>query len=436
MRNRLTLMILIGLFAGIALGFTLHGAYAPNDPALAAWADTLKLLPDVFLRLIKMIIAPLIASTIITGIAGMGDSTALGRIGAKAMAWFIGASLVSLGLGMVLVNWWQPGVGVGAVATANLGDIATKQLTLRHFVLEIFPTSAADAMAQNNVLQILVFSVFCGVALSAIGARGRLIVTFAEAVVQMMMQITSYVMAVSPLAVFGAMAAIVATKGLGILVTYGVLAGEFYAGLGILWLILIAVGGAFLGRRIVLLIRYVREPVLITFSTATSEASLPKMLEQLDRFGIPRRVSGFVLPLGYAFNLDGSMMYTSFAALFIAQAYGIHLGWEQQILMLLTLMISSKGIAGVPRASLVVIAATLNQFHVPVEGVALLLGIDTFLDMGRSATSAFGNAVATAVVCRAEGMLQPPMDPDAPPAPTPHDSPEHGRHGLHIDPSI
>jgi len=249
-----------------------------------------------------------------------------------------------------------------------------------------------------------------------------------------MMQITSYVMAISPLAVFGAIASIVATKGLAILLTYGVLAGEFYAGLGILWIILILAGSAFLGRRMFTLIRYVREPVLLSFSTATSEASLPRMFEQLDRFGVPRRVSGFVLPLGYAFNLDGSMMYTSFASLFIAQAYGIHLSWEQQILMLLTLMISSKGIAGVPRASLVVIAATLNQFHVPVEGVALLLGVDTFLDMGRSGTSVFGNAVATAVVCRAEGMLQPPLDPDAPAAPTPHDTAEHGAHGLHIDP--
>jgi Na+/H+-dicarboxylate symporter len=241
------------------------------------------------------------------------------------------------------------------------------------------------------------------------------------------------VMAVSPFAVFGAVASIVAQKGLGIIVTYGVLAGEFYAGLAILWLVLIAAGSLFLGKRIFLLLRYVREPVLITFSTATSEASLPRMFEALDRFGVPRRVSGFVLPLGYAFNLDGSMMYTSFASLFIAQAYGIHLSFEQQVLMLLTLMVSSKGIAGVPRASLVVIAATLSQFHVPVEGVALLLGIDTFLDMGRSGTSVFGNAVATAVVCRAEGMLQPPLDPDAPLPEAPHDTVEHGRKGLHLE---
>lgn len=432
MRQRLTQFLILGLILGIGLGYVLHSSYDPADPVLAAWSDYLKLLPDVFLHLIKMIIAPLIASTIITGIAGMGDSTALGRIGAKAMAWFISASFISLLLGMVLVNWWQPGVGVNAVASSGV-DLATKELTFRHFVLEIFPTSALEAMATNNVLQILLFSVFCGVALSAIGEKGRIIVEFAEAVVQMMLQVTGYVMAVSPLAVFGAAASIVAQKGLGIIATYGVLAGEFYAGLAILWIILIAAGSVFLGKKIFLLMRYVREPVLITFSTATSDASLPRMFEALDRFGVPRRVSGFVLPLGYAFNLDGSMMYTSFASLFIAQAYGIHLSLEQQILMLLTLMVSSKGIAGVPRASLVVIAATLNQFHVPVEGVALLLGIDTFLDMGRSGTSVFGNAVATAVVCRAEGMLQPPLDPDAPLPEAPHDTAEHGRKGLHLD---
>jgi Na+/H+-dicarboxylate symporter len=432
MRQRLTLFLILGLIFGIAAGYALHSAYDAGDPALAAWADYLKLLPDVFLRLIKMIIAPLIASTIITGIAGMGDSTALGRIGVKAMAWFISASFISLLLGMVLVNWWQPGVGVNAVA-APLGELATAELTFRHFILEIFPTSALDSMAKNNVLQILVFSVFAGVALTAIGEKGKPIVELAEAVVQMMLRVTGYVMAVSPFAVFGAVASIVGTKGLGIIVTYGVLAGEFYAGLALLWVILIAAGSLFLGKKIFLLVRYVREPVLITFSTATSEASLPRMFEALDRFGVPRRVSGFVLPLGYAFNLDGSMMYTSFASLFIAQAYGIHLTWEQQILMLLTLMITSKGIAGVPRASLVVIAATLSQFHVPVEGVALLLGIDTFLDMGRSGTSVFGNAVATAVVCSAEGMLQPPLDPDAPLPEAPHDTVEHGTKGLHLE---
>jgi Na+/H+-dicarboxylate symporter len=434
MGRRLTQFIILGMIAGIVLGAVLHHAYPAGDAQLASLADTLKLLPDIFLKLIKMIIAPLVLATIVTGICGMGDSRALGRIGGKALAWFITASLVSLLLGLVLVNLLRPGVGLALEPAASLGELAVKDLSFRHFVLEVFPSSAFDAMAQNNILQILVFSIFAGVALSAIGERGRILVEAAEALAQLMLQITGYVMGFAPFAVFGALASVIAIKGLGIVVTYGVLVGEFYGAMFLLWVILFSVGFAFLGRRVFLLARYIREPLLLTFSTASSEAGLPKLFEQLDRFGVPRRISGFILPLGYSFNLDGSMLYMSFATIFIAQAYGIHLGLEQQVLMLLTLMVSSKGIAGVPRASLVVIAATLSQFHLPVEGIALLLGIDTFLDMGRSATNVVGNAMATAVITRSEGMMQPPLDPDAPHPPTPHDTPEHGRHGLHLDP--
>ncbi|MBU6268802.1 MAG: dicarboxylate/amino acid:cation symporter [Sphingomonadales bacterium] len=433
MERRLTLFILVGMIAGLALGLALHGAYPAGDPTQASIADTLKLLPDVFLKLIKMIIAPLIMATIITGIAGMGDSAALGRIGAKAMAWFIVAGLVSLALGLVLVNLFQPGVGLDVKPTTPIGDLAVKELTFRHFLLEVFPASVIDSMAQNNVLQILVFSLFAGIGLSAIGEKGALLVEFAEGVAQLMLQITGYVMRMAPFAVFGAMASIVATKGLAIVVTYGKLVSEFYGGLALLWALLFTMGALFLGHRVILLARYIREPVLLTFSTASSEAALPKLLEQLDRFGVPRRISGFILPLGYSFNLDGSMMYTSFASLFIAQAYNIPLSLGTQVMLLLTLMVSSKGIAGVPRASIVVIAATLSQFKLPVEGIALLLGIDTFLDMGRSATNVIGNAMATAVITRSEGMLQPPLDPDAPHPHAPFGA-EHGRHGLHLDP--
>jgi len=239
----------------------------------------------------------------------------------------------------------------------------------------------------------------------------------------------------APFAVFGALSSVIATRGVGIIITYGVFVGEFYFALLVLWVILLGLGAIFLGgRRVLLLARYIREPLLLAFSTASSESALPKLFEQLDRFGVPRRISGFVLPLGYSFNLDGSMIYTSFATLFIAQAYNIPLSAGQQIAMLLTLMITSKGIAGVPRASLVVIAATLTQFGLPVEGVALLLGVDTFLDMGRTATNVVGNAVATTVITKWEGMLQVPMDPDAPMAMPPHDTPEHGRKGLNLDP--
>ncbi|WP_018075667.1 dicarboxylate/amino acid:cation symporter [Novosphingobium nitrogenifigens] len=434
MARRLTLFILIGMVAGIVLGTVLNHAFPAGSKSLTDIADTLKLLPEVFLRLIKMIIAPLIFATLVTGIASMGDSSALGRIGGRALAWFVTASFVSIGLGLLLVNLFQPGHGLHFAATTPVGELATADFTLRHFVLGVFPTSVIDAMAQNNVLQILVFSLFAGVALSAIGEAGAPLVRGAEALVEVMLTMTGYVMRAAPLAVFGAMASVIATRGLGIIVTYGVFVAEFYGGLLLLWVILFTVGSVFLGRRAWLLARYVREPLLLAYSTASSESALPRLFDALDRFGVPRRISGFVLPLGYSFNLDGSMMYTSFATMFIAQAYAIPLSSGQQVAMLLTLMISSKGIAGVPRASLVVIAATLTQFGLPVEGIALLLGVDTFLDMGRTATNVVGNAVATAVITKWEGMLQIPLDPDAEPAIPPHDTPEQGRRGLHLDP--
>jgi len=433
--KRLTLYIVIAMFAGILTGYTLNVSYPAGDKSLAEIADLLKLLPEVFLHLIKMIIAPLILATLVTGIASMGDSTALGRIGGRALAWFITASLISISLGLVLVNLFQPGVGLNITSTAPVGDLATADFTVRHFVLEVFPTSALDAMAKNNVLQILVFSLFAGVGLSAMGEDGAPLVRGAEALATLMLTITDYVMRFAPFAVFGALSSVIATRGVGIIVTYGVFVGEFYFALLLLWVILLSLGAIFLGgKRVLLLARYIREPLLLAFSTASSESALPKLFEQLDRFGVPRRISGFVLPLGYSFNLDGSMIYTSFATLFIAQAYNIPLSAGHQIAMLLTLMVTSKGIAGVPRASLVVIAATLTQFGLPVEGVALLLGVDTFLDMGRTATNVVGNAVATSVITKWEGMLQPPMDPDAPEAMPPHDTPEHGRRGLNLDP--
>jgi Na+/H+-dicarboxylate symporter len=433
--KRLTLYIVIAMIAGIGTGYALNVSYPAGNKSLADIADMLKLLPEVFLHLIKMIIAPLILATLVTGIASMGDSAALGRIGGRALAWFITASLISISLGLILVNLFQPGVGLNITASGPVGDLATADFTVRHFVLEVFPTSALDAMAKNNVLQILVFSVFAGVGLSAMGEEGAPLVRATEALATLMLTITDYVMRFAPFAVFGALSSVIATRGVGIIITYGVFVGEFYFALLVLWVILLGLGAIFLGgRRVLLLARYIREPLLLAFSTASSESALPKLFEQLDRFGVPRRISGFVLPLGYSFNLDGSMIYTSFATLFIAQAYNIPLSAGQQIAMLLTLMITSKGIAGVPRASLVVIAATLTQFGLPVEGVALLLGVDTFLDMGRTATNVVGNAVATTVITKWEGMLQVPMDPDAPMAMPPHDTPEQGRKGLNLDP--
>lgn len=435
MARRLTLYILIGMMLGIVVGYGLNVSYAAGDPTLAYVADTLKLLPDVFLRLIKMIVAPLVLATIVTGIASMGDSAALGRIGGRSLAWFVTFSFVSISLGLVLVNLLKPGVGLELTATGELGELATGDFTFRHFVLSVFPASPIEAMAKNDILQVLVFSLFAGIALSAIGEKGASLVRGAESLAQVMLTVTGYVMRFAPVAVFGAISSVIAMRGLGIIVTYGKLVGSFYLAMLILWVVLLSAGAVFLHGRIFLLIRYIREPLLLAYSTASSEAALPKLFEQLDRFGVPRRISGFVLPLGYSFNLDGSMIYTSFAAMFIAQAYGIDLPVTSQIVMLLTLMVTSKGIAGVPRASLVVIAATLSQFGLPVEGIALVLGVDHFLDMGRSATNVVGNAVATSVITKWEGMLQPPLDPDAEPLMPPSHTAADGRRGLNLDPS-
>ena len=434
MAQRLTIYIVLGMVLGLVLGAALNLMLPAGDPLQVQVADLLKLLPEVFLRLIKMIVAPLVLATIVTGIASMGDSAALGRIGGRALAWFITFSFISIALGLVMVNLLQPGVGLELTVTEKLGELATGDFTFRHFVLSIFPASPIEAMAKNDILQVLVFSLFLGIALSAIGERAAPLVRGAEALAQAMLTITGYVMKFAPFAVFGAISSVVALRGLGIVVTYGKLVGSFYLAMLVLWVIILSAGAVFLRGRIFELIRYIREPLLLAYSTASSEAALPKLFEQLDRFGVPRRVSGFVLPLGYSFNLDGSMIYTSFAAVFIAQAYGIHLSISSQIIMLLTLMVTSKGIAGVPRASLVVIAAALNQFGLPVEGIALVLGVDHFLDMGRSATNVVGNAVATSVVTKWEGMFQLEREADAEPPMPPHDTPEHGRRGLNLDP--
>lgn len=434
MAKRLTYLILIGMVLGIIAGAFGHDRVG-GDPEMAKQvASYFKILADVFLQLIKMIIAPLVLATIVSGIANMGDSAALGRIGGRALLWFVTASLVSITLGLLLVNALQPGLRMDLTATVPIGEVKTEALNLRDFILHIFPQSIFESMAKNDILQILVFSLFAGVGLSAIGERGAILVRASDALTELMLQITNYVMLFAPVAVFGALAAVITVNGLGILIDFARLIVEFYFGLLLLWVILLSLGGLFLGRRIFTLIRYIIEPILLAFSTASSEAALPKLFEQLDRFGVPRRISGFVLPLGYSFNLDGSMMYMSFATLFIAQAYGIDLSVGTQILILLTLMVTSKGIAGVPRASLVVITATLAQFGLPVEGVALILGIDQFLDMGRSATNVVGNAVATSVITKWEGMLEvaDPADMDYPHAPS--HTPHHGTRGLDLDP--
>ena len=431
--RHLTKCIMGGMLLGILVGWLVNQGLLAGVLATEHWTRSFQMLSTIFLNLIKMLVAPLVLATIISGLAHMNDSAAVGRIGFRAIVWFIIASLISISLGLVMVNLFQPGVGVDLAAPAKaVGEV--KKLDLFEFIEHIFPKNIITAMGENNVLQVLVFSLFAGVGLTAIGEKGKPLVQAAEALAELMLQVTGYVMRFAPFAVFGALAKVVAENGLGILGTYAQLLGEFYLSLALLWILLLGIAWLFLRERALMLVRYVREPIMIAFSTASSEAAMPKLFEQLDRYGVPRRISGLMVPLGYSFNLDGSMMYASFATIFIAQAYGHDLSITTQILILLTLMISSKGIAAVPRASLVVIAATLAMFDLPVEGIALVLAIDQFLDMGRTATNVLGNAVATSVITKWEGMLQPPFDPDQEDPHAPSQTPEHGKKGLNLDP--
>ena len=416
MGKKFTTLILIGMILGIVIGWACNVAF-PDPKTAATVAGYISIITDVFLRLIKMIIAPLVFSTLVVGIAHMGDSASVGRIGCKTMVWFVGASLVSLVLGMIMVNILQPGVGLNLPLpdAGTSTNLKVSSLTLKEFVSHLVPRSIIEAMAQNEILQIVVFSIFTGVAVASLGERAKVVADFADQVAHVMLEITGYVMKAAPVAVFAAIASTVTTQGLGVLVTYGKFIIQFYISLGLLWLLLGFAGFLVLGPRVQSLVRRMREPFLLAFSTASSEAAYPKILDQLQRFGVSKRIASFVLPMGYSFNLDGSMMYCTFATLFIAQAYGIELSFAQQITMLLLLMVTSKGMAGVPRASLVVIAATLATFNIPEAGLLLIMGIDQFLDMGRSATNVVGNSIATAVVAKWEGELGEELDaPDAP----------------------
>ncbi len=411
--NKLTAMILISMLVGIVTGH-LYRSNVTDPAAIAAFASNISILTEIFLRLIKMIIAPLVFSTLVVGIAKMGDSQTVGRVGIKAMAWFMTASLISLALGLVMVNLLKPGLGLNL----PLPDIAAKSgisataITLKDFVTHAIPKSVVEAMATNEILQLVVFSIFFGVAASGMGEKAKPVVAVMESIANIMLKVTGYVMNFAPFAVFGAIAALIAKQGLGILLTYGTFVGEVYGSILILWVLLLVMGSLFLGRRILSLPKFIREPILLAFSTASSEAAYPKTLEGLKRFGCSEKISSFVLPVGYSFNLDGSMMYCTFATMFIAQAYGMEITIAQQITMLLLLMVTSKGMAGVPRASLVVIAAAMAQFHIPEAGLLLLLGVDHFLDMARSATNVMGNAIASSVVAKLEGELTDSVDAD------------------------
>ncbi len=408
MNNKLTIYIIVAMILGIALGYWIYLSASPESAQTIS--NNLNLLTKIFLSLVQMIIAPLVFSTLVTGIAKLGDLKAVGRVGGKALLWFISASLVSLLLGLVLVNFFKPGEGIDLsnADTTGAADLVgkTEAFSLSNFADHLFPKSIVNAMADNQVLQIVVFSIFFGVATAAIGEKGKVVIKALDAVAHVILKMVGYVMNFAPLGVFGAIAAVIATKGPSIFLFYGKYFLYFTIGIALLWIVLLSVGYLILKNKIPALLRRITQPVIIAFSTTSSEAVFPKLTEELERFGCNNKIVSFVLPLGYSFNLDGSMMYMTFASLAIAQAYQVHLDIGTQLTMLLVLMLTSKGIAGVPRASLVVVTATCAMFKIPPEGIALILPIDHFCDMFRTATNVLGNALATSVVSKWEGELE------------------------------
>lgn len=405
--KRLFAYLIIGaMVLGVLVGWGINHFATAEQSAEAA--KNLSLITDVFLRLIKMIIAPLVFTTLVAGIAHMEDAASVGRIGVKTMTWFIGASIVSLLLGLVMVQLLQPGAGMNLpeAALATAPAASTDNFSLHNFITHLVPTSIFDAMARNEILQIVVFSLFVGTAVAALDDKAPAVMVIVEQAANIMLKVTEFVMKLAPLAIFAALASTIATQGLEMLAVYAKFVFGFYGSMAVLWALLFIAGAMVIGKQIVPLFKAIRTPTLLAFSTASSEAAYPRILEALPKVGVRRRIVSFVLPLGYSFNLDGSMLYCTFATMFIMQAHGVHLSVSQQVFMLLLLMVTSKGIAGIPRASLVVIMATLTYFGLPEVWIALVLGVDHLLDMGRSATNVVGNSVAAAVVAKWEGELE------------------------------
>ena len=399
--SNLTVQIIIAMILGGLLGIFIHNNYIPEDAK--SFSDKVKILATVFIRLVQMIISPLVFTTLVVGIAKLGDIKAVGRIGGKALGWFFSASFVSLLIGMFWVNTLQPGVGLKLanvdLTTATEVTQKTEVFSAQNFVEHIIPKSIVEAMASNEILQIVIFSIFFGLAAASIDANAKPVVNALDKTSHIILKMVNYVMKFAPIGVFGAIAGVFALKDVNeLLLTYAKFFSSFLVGIASLWMFLLVIGFIFLRRRMILLLKHIISPLVIAFGTTSSEAVFPKLTEELERFGVKDKIVSFMLPLGYSFNLDGSMMYMTFASIFIAQVYGVHLNTATQMTMLLVLMLTSKGIAGVPRASLVVVAATCGMFKIPIEGIALLLPIDHFCDMFRSATNVLGNALATSVV--------------------------------------
>ncbi len=399
------------MIAGILSGAAIH-EYAAAE-LVKSYADNITLFTDIFLRLIKMVIAPLVFSTLTVGIMKMGETSTIGRVGGKAMIWFVSSSVLSILVGLFIVTLQHPGAGMNLQVPA--GDVQTglavSGMSLKSFIAHTFPTSIAGAMANNEILQIVVFSLFFGIAGASLGEKFNApLVAALDVVSHIMLKVTGYVMYVAPLAIFAAISSVIATEGLGILLNYASFIGGYYLAIVLTCLVLIGVGYMVLRRDIFRLLTMLKDPVLVAFTTSSSEAAYPKTLDQLTRFGCSRNIASFVLPIGYSFNLVGSMVYCSFASMFIAQAYNVHLGFSEIVVLMLTLMLASKGIAGVPRSALVVLAATIPSFNIPVAGILLLMGIDHLLDMGRSAINVLGNGVATAMLSKNEGLMEEPVE--------------------------
>ena len=399
--SNLTFQILIAMLLGGILGIIIHNNL--TEEGAKEFSGYIKLLATIFIRLVQMIISPLVFSTLVVGIAKLGDIKAVGRIGGKAMAWFFTASFVSLLIGMFWVNVLTPGDGLNLsnIDLKAASEVAekTQVFSAQNFIEHIIPKSIVEAMASNEILQIVIFSIFFGLAAAAIGDNSKPVVNALDKLSHIVLKMVNYVMKFAPIGVFGAIAGVFAIRDFGdLLMTYAKFFGSFMVGITTLWIILVVVGYLFLKSKMNLLLKRIISPIVIAFSTTSSEAVFPKLTEELERFGVKDRIVSFMLPLGYSFNLDGSMMYMTFASIFIAQAYGIHLDLPTQFTMLFVLMLTSKGIAGVPRASLVVVAATCGMFKIPIEGIALILPIDHFCDMFRSGTNVLGNALATSVV--------------------------------------
>lgn len=402
----LTARIFIGMLLGIITG-ELCRRMLPDLTASDAFASQVQVLSDIFLRLIKMIIAPLVFSTLVVGIAKVGDFKAVGRIGLKTIIYFQFATLIALSLGLLIVNLFEPGKVMHLILPAQTtgSGIASGVPAFKDFITHVIPKSVFEAMANNEILPIVIFSLFFGIATASLGDYAKPLIHALEIVSHVMFKVTAFVMAFAPFGVFGAIAAVVAKQGLGIIGGYFYLIACFYGGLLFFGLVILGSICMILKVNFIKLLSHIKEPILLAFSTASSESAFPKTVEALEKFGCSNRIISFVLPLGYSFNLDGSIMYMTFATVFIAQAYGIDLSLQQEITMMLMLLITSKGMAGVPRASLVVIAGMLATFKIPEAGLLLLLGIDQVLDMGRSATNVIGNAVATVVVSKWEKEL-------------------------------